>query len=148
MWTVILDKIYDILNSNKADNKLQEIYRWEADRFNGSPACTITPSENVSDYNTTETNIRIYAFVIRVYVNIKKHDASNAERILRESISKILDDFDKDYLFDGLVVPTGYTMVNTFAMPSAWGYAEREDIYRVGEVTLRARVAVNLNQVS
>ena len=113
-----------------------------------SPSATVTPSENSSDYNTTEENVRIYAFNIRVYVNMKSFGQKDADRILRKCVGAIIDDFDKDCTFTGLVCPTGYCFINVFAMPSSWGYSEREDIYRVAEIAVRCRVSVNINTIS
>ena len=138
----------DTLTSNVSSNGLQEVFEYECDKFKGSPSATVTPSENSSDYNTTEENVRIYAFNIRIYVNMKAFDQKNADRILRKCVSAVIDDFDKDYTFTGLVCPTGYCFINVFAMPSSWGYSEREDIYRVAEIAVRCRVSVDLSQIS
>ena len=70
-----------------------------------------------------------------------------AEGVMRDLVSSIIDDFDKDYILSGLEVPTGYTFINLFASPSAWGYGGGEDQYRVCEINLRCRVSIDLNQI-
>ena len=63
-------------------------------------------------------------------------------------------DFDRYYTLgegspgDALVLPTGYTMVKTEALPSAWFYANRETLYRGAEIIIKCHVDVDVNQIS
>ena len=146
MFEVLLNKITSILRANTL---LSIVYNHEADNLKGDPAVIVVPSSNESDYDTTEENIRIYAFTIRVFIRrtgIREPD--EADRIMREVISSIIDDFDKDYTFTGLSNPTGYTFINTFANPSSWGYSGREDEFRGSDINLRCRVSVALTAIS
>lgn len=148
MFTVLLEKIYNILNSN---NLIQEVHTYEVGQFDGEPAAVIVPSGNDSDYATFAENSRIYAFNVRLYVARDSRSGESqkqADRVLRALVDSVLDDFDRDYLFDGLTVPTGYTMINVFALPSQWGYAGREDNYRVAEIVVRCRVRVDVTAIS
>lgn len=147
MWTILLDKLASLLEANVL---IKETHKWEVEEFKGDPACTITPSDNESEYNTTEENVRIYAFNVRLYVNrtivpAGKDPKSDADRKLRNLVDSVLDDFDKDYILTGIVNPTGYTFINLFALPSVWGYAGREDNFRVSEIIIRCRVSVDLS---
>ena len=152
MLTTLITKIKNVLMANTL---IQEVYEFEPDEFKGSPVAVVVPSANESDYNTTGENVRIYAFTLRLYVSrtaIDKQDVGqghqNADLALRGLVDSVLDDFDKDYSFVGLVVPTGYTFINTFAMPSSWGYYGGEDEYRVATVEIKCRVAVDLTQIT
>jgi len=150
MWTVLLEKLVSILRAN---DLIQETFDYEVEQFSGDPSCVIVPSENESDYNTTEENVRIYSFSIRLYVNrtIKpagEDPKSDSDRILRNLVDSVLDDFDKDYTLTGITNPTGYTFINSFALPSLWGYAGREGEYRVAEINIRCRVSVDVNNIS
>jgi len=150
MWTILLEKLVSILEANAL---IKEVFNYEVEEFNGDPACTIIPSENESDYNTTEENLRIYVFSIKLYVNrtitVAGRDVkSDADRKLRNLVDSVLDDFDKDYTLSGIVNPTGYTFINLFALPSAWGYSGREDNFRAAEILIRCRVSVDLSNIS
>ena len=149
MWTTLIDKIQEILNANTL---IQEVFSYEVEEFKGDPACTITPSTNESDYNTTCENIRIYAFNVNLFVNrtiapTGKDPKSDADRKLRTLVDSVLDDFDKNYTLTGITNPTGYTFINLFALPSIFGYAGREDTFRVGSVNIKCRVSVDLNNI-
>ena len=148
MWETLIDHITDILKNNKSSNGIQEVFEYETDKFSGSPTATVTPSENESEYNTLQDNVRIYAFTVRIFVNMKAFNQKNADRILRKCVSAVLDDFDRQYSLTDLTSPTGYCPINIFALPSIWGYAEREDIYRVAEIAVRCRVSVDINAIS
>lgn len=134
----------------EANTLIKETHKWEIEEFKGDPACTITPSSNESDYNTTDENVRIYAFNVRLYVNRTiapsgKDPKSDADRKLRNLVDSVLDDFDKNYTLTGIVNPTGYTFINLFALPSTWGYSGREDNFRVAELLVTCRISVDLS---
>ena len=150
MWENLIKKIEEIL---KANDKIAEVYSYESEIFKGSPAVSITPSSNESDYKTTNDNERIYAFNIRIFVNRSVAPAGqkveyHSDRVLRTLVDSILDDFDKNYNLSGIEQPTGYCFINMFASPSSWGYAGREDEYRACEIILRCRVYVDVNSIS
>jgi len=143
MFEVLIKKIISILEAN---TKLSIVYNYEVGEMKGDPAVIVVPSSNESDYNTSQENIRIYAFNIKVFVkrNLPRKP-EDGDRIMREIVSSIIDDFDKDYYFQsGIVCPTGYTFINVFAMPSSWGYSGETDEYRVAEINLKCRVSVDL----
>lgn len=136
-----------------ANTKIQEVYNYEVEGFKGTPACTITPSDNIGEYITNEENVRLYVFNIRLYINRNVAPAgidveSNADKIMRGLVDSVLDDLDKNYTLTGITNPTGYTFINLFAIPSAWGYAGRESEYRVAEIKATARVCIDLQNIS
>ena len=145
MFKVLKDKIVSILEAN---DLLQEVWDYEVEKFEGDPACTVTPSGNEGDYNTNEENIRLYSFNLRLFVNRDTRKKKKADEVLTELVDSIIDDFDKDYTFSGIENPVGYTFINSFVMPSKWGYAGREDEYRVSELLLKCRVSVDLTAIS
>ena len=152
MWNKIIEQLENIMNAN---DLIQEVFIYEAEKFEGSPSITITPSGNESEYSTLEENERIYAFSIKVFVN--RSFAPTGEKVepwvdsnLRTITDSILDDIDKNYLLpdmdlDGIL---GKTFINLFAVPSIWGYAGREDTYRVVEILVTARVSIDINSIS
>lgn len=145
MFEVLINKIVSILEDNTL---IQEVWDYEVEKFVGDPVVTVTPSVNESDYDTTEENVRIYAFTLRVFINRSVRQKGAADEVMRGVVSSILDDFDKNYTLTGISPPTGYTFINVFAVPSTWGYVNREAEYRVAEITLRCRVSVDLTAIS
>jgi len=145
MFTVLINKLKSILDANE---QIQESYEYDVEEFKGDPVATIVPSNNESDYDTTDENIRIYAYNITLYVNRTVRTKKKADEVLRDLVSSVIDDFDKDYTLTGIEVPIGYTFINLFAAPSTWGYAGREDEYRVAEINLRCRVNIDINQIT
>lgn len=153
----IINKLSDILNAN---GDLQEVFKYEVEQFTGDPGATIVPSANDGDYETTEENVRIYAFTVRLFVNRTVRTKKEADEVLSDLVDSVLDDFDKYYGLsatgtDGSVIPggaienpAGYLFINIFAVPSIWGYAGRESEFRVAELTIRCRVNVDLSTIS
>lgn len=144
MFAVLKNKIVSVLEANTL---LQEVWSYEVEKFEGDPVATVTPSGNEGDYNTTEENVRLYSFNIRLFVNRTIRTKKKADEVLTDLIDSIIDDFDKDYAMSGIVNPTGYTFINSFVLPSKWGYAGREDEFRVGELLLKCRVSVDLTSL-
>ncbi len=145
-----MDKIVSVLNDN---SDIQEVFDYARGNFDGSPVAIVTPSENTADYETTAENERIYAFDIILYMTRSKASPqSDPERTtdvnMRTLVESVLDDFDKDFLFTGLTVPTGKFMINVFAAPGNWGYSGRDDQYRAVEISIRCRVLVDVTNIS
>lgn len=145
MFTTLLTKITNILTDN---NLISEVFNYEAEQFNEDPTAVVTSSGNEGDYSTTKENERIYAFNLKLFVSRSDRTATEADRVLRNLVDSVLDDFDKDYYFSGLTVPTGYTMINVFAAPSSWGYSGRESEFRVSEITIKCRISVDVTAIS
>jgi len=145
MWQELSDKVKETLEANSL---LQEVYDWEVDDFEGGPVVTITPSANESDYASTTENRRVYALILRLYVDRTVRKDQDCERITRQICDSILDDFDKDYTLSGIALPTGYTMLYLEAAPSVWGYLDRENVYRVATIVLRAHFHVDVTLIS
>jgi len=149
MWEALIDKLKSILDGI---DTIAEVYDYEINKFKGDPGCTITPSENSNDYVTSCENVRIYAFNIRVFISRSITDGKSvadeyADRRMRALVDLIINAYDKDYTLTGMVVPTGYTFINLFAVPSLWGYSGRDDEYRSCEISIKCRVSVDINNI-
>lgn len=147
MFTTLLDKIVSILEANTL---IQEVFNFEKQQFDGDPSAIVSPSGNESDFISTNSNERIYAFNLKLFVSrsAREKTGKDADRVLRDLVDSVVDDIDKDFRFAGLVVPTGYCMINVFATPSVWGYTGAEDEYRVAEIIVRCRVNVDVTLIS
>lgn len=145
MWVELNSKLKSILEAN---DKIQEVYDYEEGQFEGGPAVTLSPSGNESDYSTTTTNERVYAFIVRVFVDRTERNAINCERVMRELVDTIIDDFDKNYTLTGIDNPTGKTLMYVEALPSLWGYVDGQISYRVAEIAIRCHVDVDVTLIS
>jgi len=146
MWQTLKDKIKDILEANAL---IQETHTYEIDRLKGYPAATITPSGHDNEYSTTSDNQRVYNFTINLYIQQSgQYGEKEVDDAMAELVDSVIDDFDKDYTFQGLSVPTGYTMMMVKAVPSTWGYVERESWERVAQVEISCVVDVDVESIS
>ena len=158
MYEILIQKITAILRAN---DLLGIVYNFEASELSGDPAAVVTPASNESEFNTTQENIRIYAFNIRLFVRrTQGRQPEDSDTIMREVVDSVINDFDKYYTLsatgtDGsstpggaIESPAGNTFINLFAAPSVWGYSGREDEYRSSEINLQARVSIDLSNIS
>jgi len=149
MFQELLEKIKTILQANTL---LAHVQDWEEIQTDSDPFAIVVPSDNESDYYSTQENERIYAFRIMIFAsrNKKIRSPSNAESLMKQLIDTILDDIDKDYDLSTLGAPvkTGYTFINFMATPSAWGYAMPDDQYRVATINVQARVHVDVDAIT
>jgi hypothetical protein len=147
MFNEILEKLQLILKNNTL---LADVYDWENIQTDSDPFAVIIPSGNESDYQTTEENVRTYGFTIMLFVSRTIRSTKDAERVLRQLVDSVIDDFDKDSMLTTIGQPekSGYTFLQVFATPSVWGYALPDDKYRVATINLRAMASVDLNNIS
>ncbi len=148
MWNILSDYIKkNILETN---TKIQSVYNYEATQFDGTPTATLTPSGNESDYVTTTENGRVYAFMLRLYVERKSgaDDEYNAEAAMRDLSDDVLDDLDKNHRLSGLTAKTGYCFLFMEAAPSIWGYAGAENNFRIAEVIIRVHFDIDVNLIT
>jgi len=145
----MFNNLIKFLSQKLIDNdKIEEVFTYEAGQFKGDPTAIIVPSSNESDYETTDENIRVYAFKIMLFVKrTQPRSEDKAEEVMRDLVSSVIDNFDKDYMLTGIEVPTGYTFINVFASPSSWGYSGAENQYRICEINLKCRVSIDLNTI-
>ena len=147
MWDKLTTKLKDILQANIL---ISNTYTFEASELSGTPIATLTPSFNENDYTTTTENTRVYAFMLRLYVSRPsgEDEEYQSEMAMKELVDSVLDDLDKNHRLSGLETKTGYTFLFLEATPSIWGYAGRENEYRVAEIIIRSHFAVDINQIS
>jgi hypothetical protein len=122
-------KVVTICSNNSYINVA---YNYERSRIGKTPAAVIIASDNASDYDTTSQNMRTYGFTVKILVPWDAKGAEAAESTLVEVIDSLLDDFDNDFTLTGSAL-----MVE--AAPSAWGWEERDKIYRVATINIRAK---------
>lgn len=147
MFNTLLEKIVSLIENTDA---FGEVHNYEKSKFNNDPVAVVTPSGNDSDYSTTNLNERVYAYNVRLFVSRTARNGESekeADRVMRNLVDSVIDTFDRNYTFQDLTVPTGYCMINVFAVPSSWGYAGAEDEYRVAEINIRCRVNVDVNLI-
>lgn len=145
MISNLIKEIQRILAENQ---RIASVYTYEPEELVGDPVAIVVPSGNESDYKTTNENERVYAFTIRLIISRTVREKDESDAVLRTLLESVLDDFDKNYSFSGIETPSGYQMINVFALPSQWGYTGGEDEYRVVEVNVRCRVYVDVTQIS
>ena len=133
----------------EATTLFANVYDFEASDLAGTPVCTITPSGNVSNYDTTTENRRRYAFMVRLYVERKSgnDNEKESEEAMKELCDAVVDTLDANHQLPGLVSQTGYTFLFMRASPSRWGYAGRENNYRVAEIEMLIDFHIDVNEV-
>jgi hypothetical protein len=119
-----------ILAIAQANAKVNVAYDYDVPRIDQTPAVLVVPSGNESSYATVKHDRRMYAFLVTILVPYDAEGAEGAEDTLVEVVDSLLDDLDNDYTL------TGSCLMMT-AAPSAWGYQEREKIYRVATINLK-----------
>lgn len=147
MFENIIKALKAILSAN---NLLQEVYDYEVADFNGQPAAVIVPSQNEGSYSSVNDNERVYAFNLFLFVarNSKQYDDEKCEKIMRELVDSVIDDFDKNWQLTGITLSTGYQLPFVEAVPSAWGYIKRETLYRMATINLKVHLVVDTTLIS
>lgn len=152
MWGNLRRKIKEML---EASSRIQKVFEYEPGEFAGDPVAVVIGSENESDYRSTTDNRRIYAFKIQLWTKLTDpRNAKESENILTDLVDTVLDLFDKYYTLgtgspgSALVLPAGYTMIRTQALPSSWVYTERETTYRGAEIILKCELDVDVTAIN
>jgi len=121
---------------------IQDVHNFDKGKFDGYPAAVIFSTENTSDFETTTQNRREFVFTIRIHYPMKvagDDSHKKADRILREVVDQVIDEFDKKFTLNGAVN-------FCFATPSVWGYQTREaSALRVAEIRLSCVKLVTVN---
>lgn len=138
-YTIIKDFIKTKLD---AISKLQEVSDDPTQKFNGFPAATITPSNQESDYETSDENMRVYAFEVRAFQDIQEGGLSAALDALYDLSDDVLDAFDQDETFSGISLPTGYTMIAVRPANAGW---EQDDDSNLLVLNIKLNVVVSVS---
>lgn len=139
-----------LLNILKANTLLSNSYNFEPAEIDADPVATLTPSSNDNDYATTTENRRTYAFNLRLFKTrfTGENAEARTEAAMRELVDSVLDDLDKNHRLSALETKAGYTYLLMEAAPSQWGYAGKENMYRVAEIIVRVHFAVDVNVIT
>jgi len=145
-WKVIRPQVGTLID---AIAKVHDLKDTPGLNFSGYPAAHILPSDNSGDYETNKENVRIYAFLIRVFYETKKIGIQDAMERLEDVVDDILDAVDQEDLKTsatrtlGINMPARYTYLNVFASPGAW--FELPDLELIfTEITVKVRVSVDV----
>jgi len=131
-------------------SNISEVANYPKLEFNGYPSAYIIPSDNEADYETTSENVRVYAFIIRVFQETKQLGVQEALNRLEKVVDDILDIIDKEDLKGastrtiGINLPSGYTFLNVFATPSTWGELPDHELL-MAEIRLKIRISVDIS---
>ncbi len=141
-WQTLRPQIKTLLDNS---GLFQETSAFPKIKFSGYPAAYVVQSDSEGDYETTNENERIYAFLIRIFYSTKNQTVATALERLEKIVDAIIDDIDQDSYKDannrviGVDMPTGYTWINTYAVPSMFGEVEGEELV-MAEIRVRVKV--------
>ncbi len=84
--------------------------------------------------------------MVRIFYETKKTKIQAAIEALEEVVDSVIDAFDQDDLKGsatrtiGISLPSGYTYINMWAMPSAWFELPDEELI-YAQVVVRVRIS-------
>ena len=145
-WSTVRPQLKTLLDTI---GDLQEVSATPKLKFSGYPAAYIIPSDNEGDYETTTENVRTYAFNIRLFYETKSTGIASALDKLDGIVDTVLDTLDQEDLKSatsrtvGVNLPSGYTYLNIFAMPSVWGQVDGEELL-MAEIKVRIRISIDI----
>jgi hypothetical protein len=145
-WQVIRPQIATLLEGIP---EIQEVSSTPKIKFEGYPAVHVIPSDNSNEYETTAENERVYAFTVRAFYETKSGGVEDAFEKLEEVVDKIIDEFDLEGMRDGvnrtvaIGLPSRYTFINLFAIPSRWGDLPEEELL-MAEIIVRVRLSIDV----
>lgn len=146
-WQIIRPQIKTLLSTIST---LQEVTTSPTMKFQGYPSAHVIPSANESAYETTTENVRTYAFTIRVFYETKHTGVGEALSALEEVVDSILDLFDQEDLKGsdtrtvGINLPSGYTFLNMWAIPSTWGEVSDQELI-MSEIIVKVRLSRDIS---
>ncbi len=126
-----------ILAIATANSLVSSGFDYDSPTVDDTPCVLVVPSGNEADYATTAHNKRWYAFTVTILVPYDPQGAQSAEITLLEVVDSLIDDFDQDFTL------TGSALMMT-ASPSAWGYQQRERLYRTATINLKCMTQFNV----
>ena len=98
------------------ESAFADIEAYPTVQFSGTPAATVVPSDNTSDYATNVQNLRTYTFFVDLYYPLQVASAggpSQAFAVMAVLVDTVIDAFDNSNTLNGacqILVPT----------PSSW----------------------------
>lgn len=111
------------------DTIFAQIEEFPTTNFTGTPAATIIPSDNTSDYATIVQNFRTYAFFVDLFVPVKGVGGGYADAFatMRQLVDTALDGFDNSNDLNlNNTYGSSYDTVCDFLrpVPSTWAMVE------------------------
>ena len=103
-------------------------------------------SDNVSEFETTSENQRIYAFVVRLFYQTKNIGVDTAVERLEKVVDTVLDELDKEDQRDssartiGISLPSGYQFLSILAHPSEWGELPEQELV-MAEIRIQIKLS-------
>ncbi len=147
------DNIKDLLDSIQSGGSsiFSEIATEPKFAFDGYPACFIAPSGNENDFQSTQDNMRIYAFKIWCFQEFEVTSIGDAYNNLLDAVDNVINEFDKQEspesareMATGITGP--YTLAAVQAAPGRFASDEVEKLLAV-EVTIKCKILVDLTQL-
>lgn len=142
-WQTIRPQLKTLLDSV---DSIQDVSGTPEIKFSGYPSAYVLPSNNESEYETTSENVRVYAFIVRLFDETKAGGVATAMEALEKVVDSVLDVVDQEDLKSaadrtvGVNLPAGYTFLNIFAVPGLWAELPEEELLMV-ELAIRVRVS-------
>lgn len=145
-WQVTRPQLTTLLETL---DSLQEVSSSPKIQFSGYPAAHIVPSENESDYETTTENVRVYAFIVRLFYETKRVGVAEALTRLEKVVDSVLDLIDQEDLKGssrtvGINLPSGYTYLNIWAVPTGWGEFTEEQVI-MASLAVQVRISRDIS---
>lgn len=148
MWEELSTAIVAIIQgSGIADIKTTNVFGYPKSRFDGYPAITVYPAQNVdTSFADTQRNRRTYVFSIRVYQERAERGEEAAERIMRGLVDSLVTLFDANPYLNASIIDddsTGTLEGRGFCrpIPSSWAFIQGEQTdTRVAEILLECVV--------
>ena len=146
-FTVIRPQIKTVL---EATDKFVEVSGTPKLKFSGYPAAHVVPSDNSNDYLTNVENDRVYAFVVRCFVETKGRGVEEAIEAMEDLVDTVLDALDQEDLKSGSSrtiatnLPARYTYLHIFAVPTSWGEVT-DPALLMAEITVQVHISVDVS---
>lgn len=132
--------VLETIQQNGA-NAFVDIETFPTTNFTGTPAVTVVPSDNESDYATIVQNFRYYVFYIDIYLPIEQSGdgLSVVFNTMLTLADSCLDAFDMSNTLNG-------TCQILRPVPSAWSVvASNDGTMLTARITLHCGITVNTN---
>jgi hypothetical protein len=147
-WSQLNTNLYNLINNNKATLSIQEVSAFPKLKFDGYPACHISPSDNPSEFETTSENLRDYVFKVRLFESTKDQGLDGAMSNLRARVDGLIDLIDQEGYKSNSSFATSLganeTYIFTFAVPGVWGLLNDEALV-FSELTVKIRLSIDVS---
>ena len=145
-FKVIKPQIKTILQGT---SKFSEVTGYPKLKFPGYPSAYVIPSDNSNDYSTTDENERVYAFIVRMFVDIEQRGMESAVEAMEDLVDTVLDALDQEDLKGAsrtvaTGLPAGYTFLQILAHPSDWAELSEPSLLMT-DITVQVKISVDIS---